>query len=296
MTMTNADRLPAPLLQRKAVVYVRQSSQARKRPGAPVEAASGRERPVEEGGCRVDAGQGDADRRSEKKVVKPSPRRSIVDYLKSTYAVAERRACRLVALSRSVYQYRSHRDPQTALRQRMCEIAATRVRYGYRKIRVLLQREGYQVSKNRLYRLYREEGLSLRYRPNRKRRAQMSRPARARATAANHAWSLDFVADQLAGGQRFRALTIVDVFTREALAIDVGQRLGASDVVRVLEQLRLRRGTPRTLLCDNGSEFTSQVMDLWASITRSRLPSAGPASQRITRSWSPSTARFAMNV
>lgn len=141
-----------------------------------------------------------------------------MDYLKSAYGVAERRACRLVAISRSVYQYRSHRDPQTALRQRMCEIAATRMRYGYRKIRVLLLREGYQVSKNRLYRLYREEGLSVRYRPNRKRRAQMSRPARAKSTAANQAWSLDFVADQLSNGQRFRALTIIDVFTREALA------------------------------------------------------------------------------
>jgi len=92
----------------------------------------------------------------------------------------------------------------------------------------------------------------------------MSRPARARAAVPNHAWSLDFVADQLAGGQRFRALTIVDVFTREALAIDVGQRLGASDVVRVLDELRIRRGAPGMLLCDNGSEFTSQVMDLWA--------------------------------
>ncbi|KGS05994.1 transposase family protein [Burkholderia sp. ABCPW 111] len=153
---------------------------------------------------------------------------------------------------------------QTALRQRMCEIAATRVRYGYRKIRVLLLREGYQVSKNRLYRLYREEGLSLRYRPNRKRRAQMSRPARAKSTAANQVWSLDFVADQLSSGQRFRALTIIDVFTREALAIDVGQRLGASDVVRVLGELKAKREAPRTLLCDNGSEFTSQVMDLWA--------------------------------
>jgi putative transposase len=197
-------------------------------------------------------------------VVKPSPKRSIVDSLRSSYRVTERHACRLVALSRSVYQYRSHRDPQTALRQRMCEIAATRVRYGYRKIRVLLQREGYQVSKNRLYRLYREEGLSLRYRPNRKRRMQMSRPARAKATAANQAWSLDFVADQLAKGERFRALTIVDVFTREALAIEVGQRLGASDVVRVLDGLRVKRAAPRMLYCDNGSEFTSQVMDLWA--------------------------------
>jgi len=187
-----------------------------------------------------------------------------VDYLKATYAVAERRACRLVALSRSVYLYRSHRDPQTALRQRMCEIAATRVRYGYRKIRVLLLREGYRVSKNRLYRLYREEGLSLRYRQNRKRRSQMNRPARARVTTVNHAWSLDFVADQLSNGQRFRALTIVDVFTREALAIDVGQRLGAADVVRVLDRLRTQRGAPRMLFCDNGSEFTSQLTDLWA--------------------------------
>lgn len=158
-----------------------------------------------------------------KKVVKPSPRRHVVDYLKSVYGLAERHACRLVAISCSVYQYRSHRAPQTALRQRMCEIAATRVRYGYRKMRVLL-REGCQVSKNRLYRLYRrEEGLSLRYRPNRKRRAQMSRPARAKSTAANQAWSLDFVADQLSNGQTFRALTIIDVFTRETLAIDVGQ-------------------------------------------------------------------------
>ncbi|WP_338641353.1 IS3 family transposase [Burkholderia pyrrocinia] len=200
----------------------------------------------------------------KKKLVMSSPRRHVVDYLKSAYGTAERRACRLVAISRSVYQYRSHRDPQTALWQRMCEIAATRVRYGYRKIRVLLLREGYQVSKNRLYRLYREEGLSLRYRSNRKRRAQMSRPARARSTAANQAWSLDFVADQLSNGQRFRALTIIDVFTREALAIDVGQRLSASDVVRALDELRSKRGAPRTLFCDNGSEFTSQVMDLWA--------------------------------
>jgi putative transposase len=96
-------------------------------------------------------------------MVKPHLRHSFADYLKSTYAIAERRTCRLVMLSRSVYQYRSHRDPQTALRQRMCEIAATCVRYGYRKIRVLLQRE---------------EAWSLRYRPSRKRRAQMSRPAR----------------------------------------------------------------------------------------------------------------------
>ncbi len=113
----------------------------------------------------------------------------------------------LASLSRSAYQYPGHRDPQTALRQRMCESAATRLRCGYRKIRVLLLREGYRASKNRLYRLYREEGLSLRYRPNCKRRAQMSRPARAKSTAANQVWSLDFVADQLSSSRGGRALT-----------------------------------------------------------------------------------------
>jgi hypothetical protein len=191
-----------------------------------------------------------------------------------------------------MYQYRSHRDPQTALRQCVYQIAAIRVRYGYRKIRVLLQREDYQVSKNRLYRLYREEGQPLRCRPNRKRRAQMSRPSLARATAANHAWSPEFFADQLAGGQLSRAMTIVDVFTREAPV----QRLGALDAVRALEELRIRSGTPRTLLCDNGSELPVRWWICGPTITRSKLPSAGPACQRIMRSWSPSTACFATNV
>src|SRR5690242_2523465 len=146
----------------------------------------------------------------------------------------------------------------------MREIAAARVRYGYRKIRVLLQREGFEVSKKVVYRVYREEGLSLRYRASRRRRAQATRPQRPTATAANQAWSLDFVCDQLSSGERFRALTIVDVFTREAIAIKVGKQLRAMHVVAVLDRLRRDRGKPTALLCDNGSEFTSQVVDLWA--------------------------------
>ena len=187
---------------------------------------------------RAHLGQGDVERRSFKKVVKAAQRRRIVTHVCTEYEISERRACRLVRLVRSTYRYKSRRDPQTALRARMHELASTRVRYGYRKIRVLLQRVGYRLSKNAVYRIYREEGLSLRYRPSRKRRTQTPRGPRVLATQPNVAWSLDFVADQLSRGHRFRALTIVDICTREALAIEVGQHLRAADVVRVLEGLR----------------------------------------------------------
>ena len=150
------------------------------------------------------------------------------------------------------------------MRLRIREMAQVRVRYGYRKIRVLLQREGWKVGKKQVYRLYREEGLTLRHKPRRKRRAALHRRERFRPTAADQVWSLDFVADQLADGRRFRALTIVDVFTRECLAIEVGQSLKGEDVVRVLNRIRGGRALPKFLFCDNGSEFTSQMLDLWA--------------------------------
>lgn len=208
--------------------------------------------------------------------MKPSPKRRVVDHLKATYRVSERRACGLVNQARSVYHYRSYRDPRTEVRVRMREIAAARVRYGYRKIRVMLQREGFTLSKKVVYRLYREEGLSLRYRPSRRRRMQATRPARMQASRLNAAWSMDFVADQLSQGGRFRALTVVDVFSREALAVEVGQHLRAPDVVAVLERLRQSRGRPDSLRCDNGSEFTSQLVDLWAYQHQVRIEYSRP--------------------
>ncbi|MBB5327825.1 transposase InsO family protein [Edaphobacter lichenicola] len=148
---------------------------------------------------------------------------------------------------------------------RIREIAQARVRYGYRKIRVLLNREGWDVGKYLVYRLYKEEGLTLkRMKPAGKRKASRTREDRIKPTAPNEAWSMDFVMDQLHDGTRFRALTIVDVHTREAVAIEVGQSLKGDDVVRTLNQLKLDRGVPKVLFCDNGSEFTSQAMDLWA--------------------------------
>jgi transposase InsO family protein len=158
-----------------------------------------------------------------------------------SYRISERRACRVTRLHRGTYRYSSHKNGWTALRMRIREIAQTRVRYGYRKIRVLLNREGWEVGKTLVQRLYQEEGLALKQRPKRRKRAAEPRGERIRATEANQAWSLDFVADQLSDGRRFRALTIVDVFTRESLAIRVGQALKGTDVVDVLNRLRFER-------------------------------------------------------
>jgi putative transposase len=115
-----------------------------------------------------------------------------------------------------------------------------------------------------MYRMYQEEGLTLRYKPRRRRCAATNRRERCKPTAPNQVWSLDFVADQLADGRRFRALAVVDVFTRESLAIEAGQSLKREDVVRVLSRIGLQRAVPKTLFCDNGTEFTSEAMDLWA--------------------------------
>ena len=196
--------------------------------------------------------------------MKPSRRRPVVKYLHEAYRVSERHACRVARMAISTYRYRSLADPRPELRLRIREIALARVRYGYRKIRVLLNREGWAVGKKLVYRLYREEGLMLRHKPRRQRRVAAARRERLQPAAANQVWSLDFVADQLADGRRFRALTVVDVFTRESLAIEVGQGLRGEDVVRTLNQISSQRGRPKFLCCDNGSEFTCQSMDLWA--------------------------------
>jgi len=188
----------------------------------------------------------------------------VVEYLSVSYQISERRACRVTRVHRATIRYRARKDPRTELRMRIREIAQTRVRYGYRKILVLLNREGWKVGKTLVQRLYQEEGLVLKHRPKRRRRAAERRPERMRTTEANQAWSLDFVADQLTDGRRFRALTILDVHTRESLAIEVGQALKGTDVVGVLNRLRIERRAPKALFCDNGAEFTSQIVDLWA--------------------------------
>ena len=197
-------------------------------------------------------------------MVKPSRRRPLVDYLRDQYRASERRACKVLWVVRGTYRYSSHQKPWTELRTRIREIAQSRVRYGYRKILVLLRREGWNVGKHLVYRLYKEEGLALKKRPQKRRKAVRHREERFRPTAPDQAWSIDFVADQLQDGKRFRCLTIVDVFTREGIAIEAGQSLRGEDVVRTFNKLKHEGRTPKLLFCDNGSEFSGQAMDLWA--------------------------------
>jgi len=184
--------------------------------------------------------------------------------LTGRYQVSERRATRTARFCLSSIRYRSGRDPQTALRQRLRELAQTRVRFGYRRLRVLLQREGWTVGKERFYRVYTEEGLALRRKRPWRHTTAVHREQRRPALARNDIWSMDFVADQLADGRRFRALTVIDLFTRECLAIAIGQGLGGQDVAAALERLRFEHGLPQRIYCDNGTEFVSAAMDLWA--------------------------------
>ncbi len=202
-------------------------------------------------------------------MVSAPQRRGAVRYLKNHYRVSARRACRVAGIPGSVYYYRSRRAPQDALRTRIRELAHARVRYGYKRIHVLLKREGIHINKKRVHRLYCLEGLQLRAkRPRRHVSAARREPPRVKATAPNVAWAMDFVSDQTQSGSRFRVLTVVDVFTRECLAIQPGRRLGSDDVVEVLDRIRAKRGTPKRIYCDNGAEFTGRLVDLWAYVNR----------------------------
>lgn len=209
--------------------------------------------------------------------MKAPQRRLAVAYLRSRYGVSERRACGVVGQPRSVQWYRSRRPPQDALKRRIKEIAEVRIRYGYKRIHVLLRREGWPVNHKRVQRMYCELGLQLRSRrPRRHVSAAHRRPPKRLARRANDAWSMDFMADQLVDGHRIRLLTIVDVFTRESLAIEVGPRLRSEDVVRVLTKLAAVRGAPRRIYCDNGSEFQSRLVDLWAYTQKVQLEFSRP--------------------
>jgi putative transposase len=210
-------------------------------------------------------------------VVKAPQCREAVVYLRSHYGISERRACRVVGQPRSVQWHTSRRPPQDALKRRIKELAEVRVRYGYKRINVLLRREGWRINHKRVHRLYCELGLQLRSRrPRRHVSAARRQPPRRLARRSNEAWSMDFMADQLVDGRRIRLLTVVDVCTRESLAIEVGPRMRSEDVVRTLTAISATRGTPRRIYCDNGSEFQSRLVDLRAYTQRVQLEFSSP--------------------
>ena len=195
-------------------------------------------------------------------MVTTSVRREVVEFFESR-GMSERHACSLVELHRSTCRYAHRRAEPHALVVRMRELAALRPRFGYRRIHVLLAREGHVANRKRVYRLYRREGLAVRKRPRRKLRANRPLPLVA-VCRPNQRWAMDFVHDYLADRRRLRTLNVVDAFTRECLAIEVDTSLAGARVVRVLEALVEQHGRPDGITVDNGPEFISQALDRWA--------------------------------
>jgi putative transposase len=196
-------------------------------------------------------------------MVSPQVKREAVTLLQTERDFGVTRACGLVGISRSLYRYRSRRPDSAALRERIAELAAVKRRYGYRRIYLRLRREGWAVNRKRVYRLYREAGLAVRRR-RRKRIGVVERRPLPRPNAVNQSWSMDFVADGLANGRRFRCLTVVDDFSRECLALEVDTSLPGTRVREVMDRLADTRGLPQSITVDHGPEFESEVLDAWA--------------------------------
>ena len=196
-------------------------------------------------------------------MVTPAAEREAVALLRNDHEMSERRACQLLKCCRMTMRYASVRPNDTVLRERIKAIALERRRFGYRRIHVLLRREGVSVNHKRLFRLYREEKLSVRKRSGRKRalgtRAPMLVPL-----LPNQRWSLDFVSDQFTDCRRFRVLTVIDDCTRECIALVADTSLSGKRVARELHQIIAQRGSPKMIVSDNGTEFTSNAILNWA--------------------------------
>lgn len=196
-------------------------------------------------------------------MVKPVVKRQAVDYVREEHSLSTVRACRLIGIPRSTFYYNAIEPNDAFLRKALKDVAAKRRRWGYRRLIVILQREGFFDNHKRIYRIYREEKLQV---PRRRRR----RRAKGRVEKINvpekprQRWSMDFVHDGTARGQRLRMLNIVDDFTRECVAIEVDTSISGERVTRVLDKVIEQFGKPTSLLMDNGPEFTGKALDQWA--------------------------------
>ena len=180
------------------------------------------------------------------------------------WGVSIRRACRVFEVDTSTYHYRSRRPGQAPLARRIKEICETRVRYGYRRVHVLLRREGWMINHEKTHRIYNELRLQLRSKAPKRRVKAKLREDRVVASRAGETWAMDFVHDQLATGGKLLILTIVDTFSRFAPAIDARFSYRAEHVVATLQRVCAEIGTPKTIRVDQGSEFVSRDLDLWA--------------------------------
>jgi putative transposase len=188
----------------------------------------------------------------------------------ATHGLSQRRACGLVEITRRSFGRPPLPDRNAELGKRLRALAEERRRWGCPLLYRVLRRAGFTVNHKRVERLYRQEGLSLRRRRRRKRVSHL-RVVRSLPSSANQAWAMDFIHDSLCSGRRYRALAVIDEWSRESLVIEVDVSLTGERVKRVLERLRIARGLPATIQVDNGPEFTSRVLDQWACDNNVRL-------------------------
>jgi putative transposase len=199
-------------------------------------------------------------------MVTPAAKRQAVAHLCSQYEVSQRRACSAIGVDRTSVRYRSRRSDDGIIRVRLRELAATRRRFGYRRLLLMIRGEGLKINHKKLRRLYAEERLQVRRRGGRKRamgtRAPMTLPQ-----SPNQRWSLDFVSDTLADSRRFRMLAVVDDFTRECIILVADTSLSGARVTRELDTAIANRGRPLMIVSDNGTEFTSMAILRWSQQT-----------------------------
>lgn len=195
--------------------------------------------------------------------MKPKARRAAETFAAERFGLSHRRACQLVQLCRATQQYRAKRKSDELLRKRMRELAEQRRRFGSPRLHIFLRREGLVQNHKRTERLYREEGLSLRLKKRKKKVAMLRIPLPV-PQKPNEIWAMDFVSDAFFMGRRFRILTLIDLFSRECLAIEVDTSIGGARVSRVLDRVAEGRTVPAIIMTDNGPEFTGQALDEWA--------------------------------
>jgi putative transposase len=196
-------------------------------------------------------------------VVSPSVRKDLAKYLLNGYKVSVRRVCDILSVSRRRMNYTSTKIDDQKLRKRLKELALERRRFGYKRLAILLKREGFYCNLKKVYRIYKEEGLSVMKRKGRK-RAIGTRTPLPKPDKINQVWSLDFMSDALSDGRRFRVFGVMDQCSRECLKLVADTSIGGVRVARELDELISQRGKPLCIVSDNGTEFTSKAVLTWA--------------------------------
>lgn len=210
-------------------------------------------------------------------MVSPAQRREAVGWAQTAYRLSQRRACAALVVDRTTLRYVSTRDPAVALRARLRELALARPAFGHKRLHVLIRRDGWPVNHKRTHRLYKAEGLQLKPRRPRRRRAVAMRQGASVVRTPNTRWAMDFMHDTLADRTPIRIFTLVDICTRECVALHVARGFSGTDVARLLSAAGQERGTlPAVVQCDQGTEFTAIALDHWAYWNKVQLDFSRP--------------------